>query len=150
MSSLEKKPSVIEPSEAVEEGVIARVVARVGDEALTGGVEAVVGREGGGVAGEKGGTGGAEGAVAAGRAGDPDEVAAGIGNEEEVLRRGAEVEGDEVLAGAGGSAGSDGRFEVVEMGEIKRDGTGGMVSFVEKWEFEIFCGGGGYEEEKRE
>lgn len=131
--------------------MVARAVARVGYEALTGGVEAVVGRKGGGVSGEKGGTWGVEGAVAAGGAGDPDEVAAGIGNEEEGLRRGAEVDGDEVLAGAGGSAGSDGRLEVVGLGETKRGSdVGGMVSFVEKWEFEIFGGGGGYEEEKRE
>lgn len=43
--------------------------------------------------------------AAAGGAGNPGEVAAGVGDEEEALRRGAEVEGDEVLAGAEGGGG---------------------------------------------
>lgn len=71
---------------AVEYSVVARVGARVGDEELTSGVEAVVGGERGGVAGEECGSGGA---VVAGGAGDPDEIASGVGYEEEGLRRGA-------------------------------------------------------------
>ena len=68
----------------------------VGDE-LARRVVAVVGGEGGGVAGEEGGDGG--GAVAAaGGAFDPEEVAAGVGDEEEALGRGAEAEVGEVLA----------------------------------------------------
>ena len=63
------------------------------------------------MAGEEGRGGRVVGAVAAGGAFDPDEVAAGIGDEEEALRRGAEVEIDEVLTRAGGGAGDEGGLE---------------------------------------
>lgn len=88
-------------------GVVAVGAWRVGDEPARG-VEAVVGGEGGGVAGEEGGSGDAGGSGAVGFTGgalDPDEVAAGVGDEEEGLRRGAQAQGHEVLAGAGGGAG---------------------------------------------
>lgn len=43
---------------------------------------------------------GMEGAVSAGGALDPDKIAAGVGDEEERLGRGAQTEIGEVLAGA--------------------------------------------------
>lgn len=69
--------------------MVAWVGVWVRDEALTRGVEAVVGRERGGVACEECGPGRAWGAVVAGGTSNPDEVATGVGYEEEGLRRGA-------------------------------------------------------------
>lgn len=88
-------------------GVVAAGAWRVGDE-LARGVEAVVGGEGGGVAGEEGGSGDVGGGGAVGVASgalDPDEVAACVGDEEEGLGRGAQAQRHEVLAGTGGGAG---------------------------------------------
>ncbi|KAE8022311.1 hypothetical protein FH972_008121 [Carpinus fangiana] len=74
-------------------GVVVVGVWQVGDEP-TRGVEAVVGGEGGGVAGEEGGSGDVGGSEAIGFTGgalDPDEVVAGVGYEEEGLRLGAQA-----------------------------------------------------------
>lgn len=57
--------------------MITRGVFGVGDES-TRRVETVVGRECGGVAGQEGGVRWMRGAIAAGGAGDPDEVTAGV------------------------------------------------------------------------
>lgn len=101
-------------------------------------------------------------AVAACGAGDPDEVAAGVSDEEEALGRGAEAEIDKVLAGAGGGAGDDGeagRLAAVEGGEalgVGGEGLGGGLKWVsvEEWEFEGVSGdglgGGEIWEEKEE
>lgn len=87
----------------VEFGVV--VAVRVGmREEVTRGVVAVVGGEGGGVAWEECG----RAVMGAGGAFDPDEVTAGVGDEEEALWGGAQVELGEVLAGAGGGAGGEG------------------------------------------
>ncbi|KAF7827865.1 glycine-rich cell wall structural protein 1.0-like [Senna tora] len=111
---------ILVSTRAVDPGMVTVVTGfRVGDEAA-GRVVAMVGGECGGVAGEEGGSGWAVGAVAAGGALDPDEIAAGVGDEEEALRRSADSEIDEVLAGAGGGAGDEGGFEggaAVEGGE---------------------------------
>lgn len=60
---------------------------------------------------------GVVGVVVVGRGGavGPDEVGGCVSDEEEGLRRGAEEEGDEVLAGAGGGAGDDWGGEAVEV-----------------------------------
>lgn len=84
---------------------------RVREEAAGGGGAVVVG-EGFGVAGEECGSGWVVGAVFTGGAFDPDEVAAGVGDEEEALRRGADSEVGEVLAGAGEGAGDEGGLDV--------------------------------------
>lgn len=72
-------------------------------------VVTVVEAVGGGVAGEEGGMwrAGAVAIISAGGAGYPDEIGAGVSNEKEFLRRGAKVEGDEVLSGAGIGSGGD-------------------------------------------
>lgn len=148
-------------------GVEARVVAeaRVGDEAA-GRIEAVVGGEGGGVAGEEGGGRRVVGAVSAGGALDPDQVAAGIGNEEEALGRGAEAEIDKVLAGAGGGARNERGFDRIaiavavaggeENGEtvgVEGEGVrrGGEWIAVKQRELQELRGGGGIgKQEKQE
>lgn len=101
-------------------------------------------------------------AVAACGAGDPDEVAAGVGDEEEALGRRAEAEIDKVLAGARGGAGDDGEaggLAAVEGGEalgVGGEGLGGGLKWVsvEEWEFEGVggdgLGGGEIWEEKEE
>jgi hypothetical protein len=80
----------VEPEPA---GVVVVGACRVGDEPARG-VEAVVGGEGGGVAGEEGGSGDMGGSKAIGFTGgalDPDEVIASVGDEEEGLRQGAQA-----------------------------------------------------------
>ncbi|CAH9104626.1 unnamed protein product [Cuscuta epithymum] len=67
----------------------------------------------------------ARGAVLAGGARDPDEVAAGVGHEEEALRRSAEVELDEVLAGAGRRAGDEGQLSAAAIEGNEAGGVGG-------------------------
>lgn len=76
---------------------------------LTRRIETVVEAVGGGMAGEECGMGGSGkvAVISASGAGDPDEIGAGVSNEKEGLRRSAEVEADEVLSGAGVSAGGD-------------------------------------------
>ncbi len=51
--------------------------------------------------------------VGGGGAFGPDEITAGVSNEEERLWRGSKEEGDEVLAGTGGGTGDNGGVEVV-------------------------------------
>ncbi|KAB8681452.1 hypothetical protein FH972_026331 [Carpinus fangiana] len=94
----------VEPEPA---GVVVVGAWRVGDEPARG-VEVMVGGEGGGMAGEEGGYGDLGGSGAIGFIGgalDPDEVVAGVGDEEEGLRRGAQAQGHKVLVGAGGGPG---------------------------------------------
>lgn len=106
------------------------LVGRVGDE-VAGGVEAVGEGEGGGVAGEEGGARWVViGAMAAaGGAFDPGEVAASVGDEEVLLRRGADGYSGEVLAGTEGGAGEEGGLEAaVEGGDavgVEEEGGGG-------------------------
>lgn len=125
----------------VEGCVVTDVGGRVGEETAMR-VEAVEKGERGGVTEEEGRGRRVVGAVATGRAFDPDEVAAGIGDKKETLGRCAETEVDEVLAGAGGGAGDEGGFEngVREGGEEEGEavgiggeglGRGGERGFVE-------------------
>lgn len=60
------------------------------------------------MASEESGTGAPIGAVFAGRAPEPHQIAARVRDQQQPLRRSAETEVDEVLAGAGGCAGDDG------------------------------------------
>ncbi|GMN38828.1 hypothetical protein TIFTF001_008054 [Ficus carica] len=126
--SFEKNPLVVDPDESTNRAV------------------AVVGIERGGVAGEEGRSRAPIGAVSAGRASNPHQIAAGVGDEEELLRRRSDAEVDEVLAGAGGGAGDYRGFDgvtVEEDGEavgvggkgFRRRGEGVPV---EQWQFEIF------------
>lgn len=92
-------------------------------------------------------------AVAAGGALDPDEVASGVGDEEEALRGRAYAEVDEVLAASGGCAGGEGELwgffvEGGETEEVRGERLGRVCRewwFVEEGEFEVVLvvGGGG-------
>lgn len=108
----------------------------------------MVGRECGGVAGEEGRSGAPIGAVFAGGAPQPNQIASGVGDEEEPLRWSSDAEVDKVLSGAGGGAGDDRRFDgfaVEEDGEavgVGGEGFGGRSEgvSVEQWEFEELPG----------